>query len=135
MLREERVQTEAGAAVTAPVLVVDDDPIVRGMIRQALEDDGLAVVTAADGQEALQEATRVRPRLVILDLSLPVLNGETVAARLRGIIADDPVRIMVITADGHPAEKARAVGAFAYLGKPFNLSDLVDIVHRGLDFG
>jgi CheY-like chemotaxis protein len=113
---------------------VDDDPIVRGMIQQALEDDGLVVVTAADGQEALEKANRVRPRLIILDLSLPVLAGETVAARLRHIIANDLLRIMVITADGYPAEKAKAVGAFAYLGKPFDVSELVDIVHRGLDF-
>jgi DNA-binding response OmpR family regulator len=80
----------------------------------------------------LQQATRIRPRLVILDLSPPVLAGESVAARLRRIITDDRLRIMVITADGHPSEKAKAVAAFAFLGRPFEVSDLVDIVHRGL---
>jgi DNA-binding response OmpR family regulator len=116
-----------------PVLVVDDDPVVRGMIHQALEDEGLMVVTADDGSRALEEATRVRPWLVILDVSLPVLGGEAVAAALRQIMADDGVRIMAITADGRPAEKARALGAFAYLAKPFDIDELIEIVRRGLN--
>ena len=116
------------------VLVVDDDPIVRSLICQALQDEGFVVVAADHGRLALDEARRVRPRLVVLDVSLPVLGGEAVAAGLRELLGDD-VRIMVITADGHPAEKARALDAYAYLAKPFELDDLVRLVRQGLDTG
>ena len=114
------------------MLVVDDDPIVREMIRRALEDEGILVVTAADGPEALEEATRLRPYLVILDVSLPVLGGEAVAHQLRQITSDDQLPIMAITADGRPAEKARRLGAFAYLAKPFDVDALVDVVQQAL---
>jgi DNA-binding response OmpR family regulator len=121
----------AGTGRVGPVLVVDDDPIVRGLICRALEDEGIAVVAADNGRLALDEAMRVRPGLVVLDVTLPVLGGEAVAAGLRQLVAED-VRIMVITADGRPAEKARALGAFAYLAKPFDVDELVDTVRRGL---
>jgi CheY-like chemotaxis protein len=114
------------------VLVVDDDPIVRTLICRALEDEGLPVVAADNGMLALEEARRVRPRVVVLDVSLPVLGGDAVAARLRELLAGD-LRILVITADGHPAEKARALGAYAYLSKPFDVDELVDTVRRSLD--
>jgi len=120
------------ATVRHPVLVVDDDPIVRAMIRQALEDEGIPVVTASDGRQALEEADRVHPRLVILDVSLPVLPGEAVANQMRQMLSNEPLQIMAITADGRPAEKARALGAFAYLAKPFDVDELVEIVRRGL---
>lgn len=115
------------------MLVVDDDPVVRGMIHQALEDEGLPVITAEDGASALEEARRARPRLVILDVSLPILGGEAVASELRQIMSDGGVRIMAITADGRPAEKARALGAFAYLAKPFDIEELIEKVRRGLE--
>ena len=79
-----------------PVLVVDDDPIVRGLICRALDEEGIEVVEADDGQQALDEAARNRPRMVILDVTLPVLGSEAVAAGLRQFVADD-LRIMVIT--------------------------------------
>ena len=118
--------------LTDSVLVVDDDPVVRSMIHRALEDEGLTVVTADDGAKALLEANRVRPRLVILDVSLPVLGGESVAAELRRMLSGEIVRIVAITADGHPAEKAQALGAFAYLSKPFDIDELIELVRRGL---
>jgi two-component system nitrogen regulation response regulator GlnG len=70
---------------------------------------------------------------VILDVSLPVLGGVAVANELRQMMSDEPVRIMAITADGRPAEKARALGAFAYLPKPFDVDTLVDVVQRSLN--
>jgi DNA-binding response OmpR family regulator len=107
----------------APILVVDDDPQLRYLIRWALEEDGLVVETAADGHQALEQATRRRPRLVILDMGLPLLSGREVAARLQAIYGDG-VPIMIITADGHVVDKARRVGARRYLAKPFELDEL-----------
>jgi CheY-like chemotaxis protein len=65
------------------VLVVDDDPHVRASLRWALEDEGLAVETAADGREAVERAAARPPTLVLLDLTLPVLDSYAAARALR----------------------------------------------------
>ncbi|HLJ65823.1 MAG TPA: response regulator [Chloroflexota bacterium] len=114
-----------------PVLVVDDDPDLRLAIQWALEDEGLEVVTAADGREALDVGTRSQPSLVVLDIGLPVLDGYAVAAGLRQTHGY-AVPILVVTADGRAAEKAERVEAFDYLHKPFELDDLLSAVRRGL---
>jgi two-component system, OmpR family, response regulator len=113
------------------ILVVDDDPLLRQVIRLALEEEGLSVETAADGRQALAQASRCRPRLVILDMGLPLLDGARVAAELRTLYGDG-LPLLVISADGHVVEKARRVGARAHLAKPFELDELTATVHRML---
>jgi DNA-binding response OmpR family regulator len=115
-----------------PILVVDDDPGLREIIRETLEDEGFLVDVARDGLQALELAAQRRPELVILDWGLPVFDGDVVAARLRGIHGED-LRILIVTADGRAAEKARRARAFAYLHKPFDVNALADVVRRGLD--
>ena len=115
----------------ACVLVVDDDAQVRQAIRWALEDEGLAVVTAADGREALGLAGERVPDLVVLDITLPELNGDAVARHLRSGRAH-PMPILLITADGQAPPKARRVGAYAFLRKPFRIEDLLEAVRTGL---
>jgi two-component system OmpR family response regulator len=125
---------ETSAAHTGPVLVVDDDAVVRRVICRALEDEGLQVMAAANGRLAIEQANRNPPALVVLDMSLPLLGGDAVAAALRARVGH-ALPILVITADGHPAEKARALGAFAYLPKPFEMDELLARVHEGLAIG
>jgi DNA-binding response OmpR family regulator len=114
-----------------PILVVDDDPQMRHVIQSALQEEGLTVETAADGRQALDRARRRRPRLVILDMGLPLLDGVGLAAELRALYGDG-VPLVVITADGHVVEKARRVGARAYLAKPFELDGLSAAVQQAL---
>lgn len=115
------VDTTAGPA---PVLVVDDDPQIRALIQDVLEDAGLTVETAADGRQAVQPGADRRPAAAILDLTLPVLSGEAVAAWLQDVYgAGFP--IVVLTADDRGAERAVNLGAIAYLHKPFLLDDLI----------
>lgn len=120
------------AVTRAPVvLVVDDDRDMLHVIKSLLEDEGLSVLAAADGGRALEMAGEGQPDLAILDYTLPVLGGRQVAARLhedRG--ASFPV--LAITADGNAAAKARELGAYAYLRKPFDLADLLREVWNGL---
>jgi DNA-binding response OmpR family regulator len=116
------------------VLVVDDDAQVRQAIRWALEDEGLAVVTAADGREALGLAVERLPDLLVLDLTLPEMNGYEVARSLRAK-HPQPIPILVITADGLASMKAGRVGAYAYLRKPFRVEDLLEAVRTGLTGG
>ena len=131
MPRQAPQPSRGGTSGVPPILVVDDDPQLRHVIRLVLEEEGLTVETAADGRQALDQATRRRPRLVILDMGLPLLDGAGLAAELRAIY-DDGLPLLVITADGHVAEKARRVGARAYLAKPFELDDLAATVQHVL---
>ena len=113
------------------ILVVDDDPEVRQLIFDVLDDEGYEVVTAADGREALAKATRRRPSLLVLDLTLPHLSGPELAAQLR-TLNGRPLPTLVISGDGQAGSKARELGAFAYLHKPFEIEDLLACVARGL---
>jgi DNA-binding response OmpR family regulator len=112
-------------------MVVDDDPQLRQSLQWALEDEGFAVETASDGVEAIAQAATQAPDLVILDMTLPGGDGFQVAAALQAAPGMAPP-IVMITADGHAAEKASRIGAFGYLRKPFDIADLLSMIHQGL---
>jgi DNA-binding response OmpR family regulator len=84
------------------VLVVDDDPQVRELMRWAIADDGYAVDCAADGLEALERIAQCAPRLVVLDVGLPGADGFAVAEALR----PRAIPILMVTAHGAAAQKA-----------------------------
>ena len=122
----------AGSSARADlVLVVDDDPELRESVQWLLQDEGLMIETAADGEQALERVAVARPALIVLDMGLPILSGEGFADALRELY-ETPPPIVVITAAGHAAEKAERVGAFAYLPKPFDMTELATVVHRAL---
>ena len=127
-------QGRAALAEASRVLVVDDDPEIRDVVTWLLEDEGLPVETAGDGRRALDCATRARPALIVLDMGLPIMSGEEVAARLRDYYGEPPP-IIVVSADGRAAEKAARIGARAYLHKPFDIDELVRLVHGTLGRG
>ncbi len=114
------------------VLVVEDDSDLRQTIQWMLEDEGFLVETAADGREALDRAAQRKPSLVILDMGLPIIDGNGVAAGLRSTYGDN-VTILTMTADGRAAEKAQRIGAIGYLSKPFDLDALVNAVRSALN--
>ncbi len=108
------------------VLVVEDDPNVRGLMQTLLEVEGYAVTTASDGLGGLGEAVATSPSLVLLDLVMPDLGGARVLERLR----DDPVlsKIPVIVVTGHedalPDVRARLGDDNVFL-KPFAVAELL----------
>jgi DNA-binding response OmpR family regulator len=113
------------------VLVVEDDAMLRETLIWALEDDGLRVATAIDGVDAVEQAAVTAPSLVVLDMSLPGLDGYEVAAALRARLGIG-LPILVITADGQARQKAERVGAYGFLHKPFDVEVLVQRVREGL---
>jgi len=113
------------------ILVVDDDPEIRDVVRWLLEDEGWTVETASDGRDALERATQARPALIVLDMGLPILSGEEVAMRLQTYYHQPPP-IVVVSADGRAGEKAARIGAAAYLHKPFDVDELARLVRRTL---
>ena len=107
----------------ASVLVVDDEPKIRDVVRTYLEHDGYAVFLAGSGQEALEAAARLGPDLVVLDLMLPDLPGEEVARSLRAVSS---VPIIMLTAKASEDDRVAGLrlGADDYLPKPFSPREL-----------
>jgi DNA-binding response OmpR family regulator len=110
-------------AVGRTVLVVEDEPTVRETLAEALESDGLRVVTAADGREALERFRADPPDLVLLDLMLPELSGMEVCRILR---RESAVPIVMLTARDSELDKVVGLelGADDYVTKPFSLREL-----------
>jgi two-component system OmpR family response regulator len=106
------------------ILVVDDDPNLRGLVGLALERAGFAVVTAADGQVALMQAAREAPDLIVLDQGLPEVDGLEVCRRIR---ARSEVPIIFLTARDDELDRiiGLELGADDYVTKPFSPRELV----------
>jgi CheY-like chemotaxis protein len=116
--------------VSQTILVVDDDPLIQQTVAGILEDEGYDVVLAGDGLEALESLDVAQPAAILLDISMPRMDGYAFVAELdrRGLRTVLP--IVVLTADGRAAEKAARTGAQGYLPKPFTLESLLDAVAR-----
>jgi DNA-binding response OmpR family regulator len=133
MKEQKLAQTSAvqNQQAQAPILVVDDDYHLRKTIQLMLEEEGFVVQVAADGQEAVEQATAQRPALMVLDMGLPLFDGDEVAVQVRGRYGST-FPIVLITADGQIREKSRRIGAAAYLRKPFDMDDLIQAVQHAL---
>ena len=108
----------------APILVVDDDPKIVALVRTYLERERYPVVTASDGRAALRAIEEHAPRLVVLDLMLPEVDGITVIRRVR---AEGDTPILVLSARGAVGDRVLGLseGADDYLPKPFSPAELV----------
>lgn len=106
------------------VLIVDDEPEILRILRDYLERAGFAVLTAADGEAAVATAHRHRPDLVLLDLTLPSLDGLDVARALR---RDAEVPIIMLTARSDETDRivGLELGADDYVAKPFSPREVV----------
>nr|WP_236679312.1 response regulator [Streptomyces sp. 9-7] len=113
------------------ILVVDDNKVIRQLIRVNLELEGFEVVTAADGAECLDVVHHVRPDVVTLDVVMPRLNGLHTAARLRSDPRtwDIPIAIVSACTEGE-VDNGESVGVDAFLAKPFEPTELVRTVGK-----
>jgi DNA-binding response OmpR family regulator len=106
------------------IVTADDDPQLLRLIARNLEFEGYDVITASDGQQALDQVERTAPDLVLLDVMMPKMDGFTVCQRVREF---SPVPIMIITARGQDQDKVKGLdlGADDYLTKPFSVDELL----------
>ena len=111
-------------AIKATILAVEDEPRVLKLLKANLESSGYAVLTAADGEEALQTMERELPDLVLLDLMLPKMDGYAVCRRIREFSS---VPIIMLTARSAQVDLIHGfeVGADDYLTKPFSITELL----------
>ena len=114
------------------VLVVDDDAVIRQLIRINLELEGFEVFTGEDGQDCLDKIKAINPAVVTLDIMMPRLDGWETAARLRADPETAHVKIILLSARAQEADLKRGQGlqVDAYLTKPFDPDDLVQSVRR-----
>jgi DNA-binding response OmpR family regulator len=120
----------AEAAAAGPVvLLVDDDPAIRRAVGAGLELEGFSVVAASGGRAALEAVARISPAVVLLDLSMPDLDGLEVLARLRA--GGDQVPVCVLSARDEIDDRVRGLqaGADDYVVKPFALEEVVARLH------
>jgi two-component system response regulator MprA len=112
------------------VLVVDDEPSIREAIADMLGFEGYAVVTAANGAEALERVRSCTPAAVLLDLMMPVMNGWDFleACRNERLCSDTPV--LVMSAYHRLTEESPNLGARACIAKPFDIEVLLGAVER-----
>ncbi len=113
-----------------PVLVVDDNPLNLKLAQVALAVEGYDVRTATDAAEALALLRSWRPRLILMDLQLPGMDGLELTRRLKADPATREIRIVAITAFAMKGddEKARAAGCDGYMPKPIDVKLLPNLV-------
>ncbi len=109
-------------------LVVDDEEVIRRLVRTVLEADDFEVVEAADGYAALDLAASEQPAVVVLDVMMPDLDGVEVCRRLD----HDALKVVMLTARDDPEleKRCRDAGASAFLTKPFSSIELLDLIEE-----
>jgi CheY-like chemotaxis protein len=111
------------------VLVVDDSSINVEICREILEDE-FEVITAGDGNAAVEAAKRHAPDVILLDIILPGIDGYETCRRLRALPAMRRARIIMLSAKAMPSERAGGLkaGADAYITKPFLEAELLEVI-------
>lgn len=113
------------------ILVVEDDEDLRESLRENLEDEGFEVLTATQGEEALELLTsRDRPGLILLDMMMPIMDGKELLSRLR---KDPDLRRIPVVGTSALSTAARPAGMRAFLRKPFGLARLLETLEEYVD--
>jgi two-component system response regulator MtrA len=110
------------------VLVVDDDEMIRRLVRTVLEADDWTVIEARDGAQAFEQLRTTEPSVVVLDVMMPGMDGVEVCRN----IDHSAVKVVMLTARDDPAleQACREAGADAFLTKPFSSITLLDLIEE-----
>ncbi len=115
----------------AKILIIDDEPHIRMLLEQTLEeleDEGVELFLAINGQDGLTQIQEEQPDLVFMDVMMPILNGFELCYKVKKELQLNNVYIILLTAKGQEFDKQKGVevGADVYMTKPFNPDDIVD---------
>lgn len=126
--------------MTRKVLIADDEQHIRTLIEQTieeLEDDGVEILLANNGAEALSLSRAERPDLILLDVMMPEMNGYEVCQHLRQEKELAATFVILLTAKGQEYDRRRGeeVGANLYITKPFNPDHLLETVRNAIGLG
>jgi chemosensory pili system protein ChpA (sensor histidine kinase/response regulator) len=114
------------------VLVADDDPGVRSIVTRVLERHGFQTLAADDGEQSVQMAMEYHPTLIILDITMPHMDGYTALTRLRGHPRTREIPVIILTGQAEWVyhDLSKGLGALEHLTKPFNTDNLVQTIRR-----
>jgi two-component system, OmpR family, alkaline phosphatase synthesis response regulator PhoP len=126
-----RADVAKEALVPPKILIVDDEAHLRMLIQQTLEeleDEGVELLTASNGEEALEAIQAEAPKLVFLDVMMPKLSGFDVCSRVKQTLGLKDVYIVLLTAKGQEFDKQKGLeaGADLYMTKPFDPDALLE---------
>lgn len=121
-------------AYMAKILVADDDPVIIKLLEVNLEMEGYEVVTAEDGQDAVEKAKATRPDLIILDIMMPRMDGWAARNELNAIpeLSETPVIFLSARAQQADVRKGYEAGVIEYITKPFDPTDLLRVIEQVL---
>jgi DNA-binding response OmpR family regulator len=116
------------------VLVVDDEPQVVWVLQFSLEAEGYTTYAASNGIEALSEIARHRPAMMVLDIMMPGMDGWSLLEEMLKLPDDERPRVVIVSALSSLRDRAKAaeLGADAYVPKPFNVDELLEVL-QGLE--
>ena len=116
------------------VLIADDEADIVETLQFMLESDGFEVLTAYDGEEALNVARRAIPDVILLDVMMPKINGYKVSRLLKFDKKFQDIPILMITARSQEEDKliGEETGADEYITKPFEISNVIDLINKHL---
>jgi two-component system response regulator RegA len=116
------------------ILIVDDDVDICFLMATAIQSDGVEIITAHSGREALRLYEQHHPELVLLDIQLPEMSGIEVLSKMKEI--DEDIQVIMVTAYAtiETAVQAMKLGALDYICKPFKLPHLRETVQNAVDF-
>jgi DNA-binding response OmpR family regulator len=119
----------------AKILIAEDEADIRELIVYSLTFSGFEVITAADGEEAVQKALEEKPDLVILDVRMPKMTGYEACAEIKNSSELKDVPVVMLSAKGQESEieAGLRVGAYEYILKPFVIDELVEKVRSIVD--
>ncbi|EGJ28383.1 two-component response regulator, CheY subfamily [Moorena producens 3L] len=121
----------ADYSMTKKILIVDDEPYMRLLIEQTLEDledEGVELLTAEDGEDALEQVKSEQPNLVFLDLMMPKMSGFDVCNQIKNVLCIKDIYVIMLTAKGQEfdKQKGKEVGTDMYLTKPFDPDQVLE---------
>lgn len=122
-------------STTRKILIVDDEAHIRLLIEQTLEDlegQGVEILTAANGNEALQLASEEQPRLVFLDVMMPNIDGLQVCHTIKHDLNLADTYVVILTAKGqrYDQQRSQEAGADRYMTKPFDPDELLELANH-----
>jgi chemosensory pili system protein ChpA (sensor histidine kinase/response regulator) len=129
---EDAREANRKPAQTTTVMVVDDSVTVRKVTSRLLERNGMEVITAKDGLDAVAQLQDHRPDIILLDIEMPRMDGFEVASFVRHdeSLRDTPICMITSRTGEKHRERALAIGVNEYLGKPFQETELLDTISR-----
>jgi CheY-like chemotaxis protein len=113
------------------ILIVDDNAVIRRSLRNIFEQEGWQICgEASNGKEAIAKAQELNPDLIVLDLSMPIMNGMEAAPHLRRVLPHVPILVFSVYANAIPEEEAAAAGITAVVSKADNVKSLIKMARN-----